>query len=99
MENKLRLLKITKSPDPEKKLRATFEKNGREINRDFGQSGAPDYTITHDEEQRERYRTRHQKDLKTQDPTRPGYLSMHILWGDSTSVRKNIADYKKKFGL
>jgi len=25
-------------------------------------------------------------------------LSFEILWGDSTSIKKNIADYKKKYG-
>jgi hypothetical protein len=30
---------------------------------------------------------------------RAGYLSYYILWGDSTSMKKNIASYKKKFDL
>jgi len=65
----------------------------------FGQSGALDYTITKDKEQRARYRQRHKKDLKTNDPTRAGYLSYYILWGDSTSRKENIKDYKKRFKL
>ena len=58
-----------------------------------------DYTITKDKEQRERYRTRHKKDLETKDPTRAGYLSYYILWGDSTGIRENIKNYKNKFNL
>jgi hypothetical protein len=65
----------------------------------FGAAGYDDYTITKDKEQRERYRKRHQKDLRTNDPTKPGYLSYYLLWGDTTSLQQNIKDYKKKFNL
>jgi hypothetical protein len=65
----------------------------------FGASGMDDYTISKDKEQRERYRTRHKKDLESNDPTRAGYLSYYILWGDSTSRQANIASYKKRFNL
>jgi hypothetical protein len=65
----------------------------------FGASGMDDYTITKDKEQRERYRKRHQKDLRTNDPMKPGYLSYYLLWGDSTSLQQNIKNYKKKFNL
>jgi hypothetical protein len=58
-----------------------------------------DYTITKDKEQRDRYRERHKKDLKTGDPSRAGYLSYYLLWGDSTSLQMNIEAYKKKFNL
>jgi hypothetical protein len=58
-----------------------------------------DYTLTKDKEQRARYRSRHKKDLKTGDPTKAGYLSYYILWGDSTSVRTNISSYKKRFNF
>ena len=62
----------------------------------FGASGMDDYTIKKDKEQRARYRARHKKDLKG-DPTRAGYLSYYILWGDSTSKRANIASFKRRF--
>jgi hypothetical protein len=65
----------------------------------FGQENADDYTITKDEEQKERYRKRHKKDLRTNDPMKPGYLSYYLLWGDSTSLQQNIKNYKKKFNL
>ena len=73
--------------------------NGRIKNTDFGAAKMDDYTLTKDKEQRERYRERHKKDLDTKDPTRAGYLSLFILWGNSTSLDKNIADYKKRFNL
>jgi hypothetical protein len=65
----------------------------------FGSAGMDDYTLTHDKEQRERYRTRHAKDLQTRDPKRAGYLSMGILWGDSTSIAANLTAYKRRYHL
>jgi len=95
----VKLLRVIKSPKEGKKWRAVFMSDtGREKNVDFGAAGMDDYTLTHDKEQRERYRTRHKKDL-TGDPTKAGYLSYYILWGDSISMAKNISDFKKRFGL
>ena len=96
-----KLLSINKSINKNKKLSAIFEnkKTKRTKTVHFGSAGMADYTITKDKEQRERYRKRHQKDLKTNDPTRAGYLSYYILWGDSTSRKTNIADFKKRFNL
>ena len=91
---------IKPSTKSDKKLMAIFTKeNGRTKTVHFGSKGMDDYTITKDKEQRARYRQRHKKDLKTNDPTRAGYLSYYILWGDSTSRKENIKDYKKRFKL
>ena len=91
---------IKKSDKSGKKYMAIFEKdNGRSKTTYFGQAGAPDYTLTGDKERRRLYRQRHRKDLKTNDPTRAGYLSYYILWGNSTSIKQNIRDYKKRFNL
>jgi hypothetical protein len=91
---------IKPSTKPNKKLMAVFTKdNGRTKTTHFGAKGMDDYTITKDKEQRARYRNRHKKDLKTNDPTRAGHLSMFILWGDSTSRQENIKNYKKRFNL
>jgi hypothetical protein len=65
----------------------------------FGAVGMDDYTITHDKEQRERYRTRHKKDLETNDPKRAGFLSYYILWGNSTSIQANKAAYENRFNV
>ena len=95
-----KLLRVIKSPKAGKKWRAVFQSDsGREKNVDFGASGMEDYTQHHDKERRERYRSRHQKDLQTKDPTRAGYLSWYLLWGDSTSFAQNLADYRKRFSL
>ena len=96
-----KLLSVTKSNKKDKKYDAKFEnkKTKRTKTVSFGPESMDDYTITKDKEQRERYRTRHKKDLKTKDPTRAGYLSYFLLWGNSTSLRENIKNYKKRFGL
>tara|TARA_R110000803_G_scaffold172016_1_gene234916 strand:+ start:287 stop:577 length:291 start_codon:yes stop_codon:yes gene_type:complete len=96
----MKLIKVVKSTNLKKKYDALFkDKDGKEKKISFGASGYGDYTITKNKEQRERYRKRHEKDLKTNDPTRAGYLSRFLLWGDSTNLKKNIQDYKKKFKL
>ena len=95
----MKLISIKSSDKPDKKMMATFENNGRTKTIHFGAKGMDDYTITKDKEQRARYRKRHKKDLETNDPTRAGFLSYYILWGDSTSKRENIANYKKRFNL
>lgn len=67
----MKLLSVTHSTRPGKKLMAVFEgDNGRKKTTHFGAAGMDDYTKTHDKVQRDRYRTRHAKDLTTHDPTR-----------------------------
>lgn len=91
---------IKPSTKPGKKLMAVFTKdNGRTKTTHFGAKGMDDYTITKDKERRRLYRERHKKDLATKDPTRAGFLSYYILWGDSTSRATNISNYKKRFNL
>ena len=95
-----KLISVSPSTRKDKKLVAIFEmENGRLKRTHFGQRGASDYTIHKDKERRELYRNRHEKDLDTQDPTRAGYLSWYLLWGDSTSLKKNIQQFKRKFNL
>ena len=61
-----------------KKYEITFDKNGKKYTRKFGSQGMSDYTIHKDKERRERYISRHKKDLRTNDPMKPGYLSMYF---------------------
>lgn len=96
----MKLLEVKDSTKADKKLMAIFESDtGRQKTTHFGASGMDDYTITKDKAQRDRYRTRHKKDLDTGDPTKAGFLSFHILWGESTSRAANISAYKKKYNL
>ena len=96
----MKLLSVTKSDSPGKKWKAIFQQdNGRTKTTHFGAAGMDDFTLTGDKEARERYRQRHKKDLDTKDPTRAGYLSYYLLWGDSISLNQNISAYKSRFGL
>ena len=87
-------MRVEQSNLPTKKYVAIFS-DGKKTH--FGQKGADDYTLTVDKERREAYRSRHKKDLETGDPRRAGFLSYNLLWGDSTSLAVNIADYKRRF--
>ena len=91
------LVEIKPSTRDGKKYMAIFQNPKKTVH--FGSAGMDDYTIKHDKEQRERYRTRHAKDLETNDPRRAGFLSYYLLWGDSTSLQTNIREYKKRFNL
>ena len=92
---------VKRSDKPKKKYVAVFTdtSTSRKKETHFGQAGAPDYILTKDTERRSRYRSRHKKDLQTKDPTRAGFLSYYLLWGESTSLRSNISSYKSRFGF
>ena len=93
-------LVVSNSNKKDKKLKAVFTyDDGKTKTTHFGAKGMSDYTIHKDKERRARYRKRHKKDLNTGDYTRAGYLSYYILWGDSTSRKVNIKDYKRRFKL
>lgn len=91
-------MSVEKSPKAGKKWRANFHdpETGRNKKTDFGSAGMDDFTLTGDVAQRERYRTRHAKDLTTGDPTRAGFLSYYLLWNLPT-LTASIADYRKRF--
>ena len=91
---------IKKSTTSGKKYTAIFYENDKKIKTThFGATGYSDYTLSKDKEQRDRYRNRHKKDLRTGDYKRAGFLSYYILWGNSTSIRENIKSYKSRFNL
>ena len=93
-------LVVSNSNKKDKKLKAVFTyDDGKTKTTHFGAKGMDDYTLTKDKKQRAQYRRRHKKDLNTGDYTRAGYLSYYILWGDSTSRKVNIKDYKRRFKL
>lgn len=83
-----------------KKYTAIFYDGDKKIKTSqFGDNRYEDYTQHKDKQRRDKYRNRHKKDLNTGDYMRPGFLSYYILWGDSTSLKTNISNYKKRFNL
>ena len=89
---------IKKSNRSDKKYQATFtDDDNKKKTIHFGASGYPDYTLTGDKLARERYRARTKKVYDKAEPMSASRLSFEILWGNSTSISKNIADYKKKY--
>jgi hypothetical protein len=95
----MKLVSLTRSNKGGKKYKAVFKDGNRSKTTHFGSRGMDDYSLTHDKAQRSRYRQRHRKDLHTGDPTRAGFLSYYILWGNSPSVRANTRAFKSKFHL
>jgi hypothetical protein len=95
----MKLLRIVRSPVAGKKWEAQFETDTGRIKRvSFGAAGMMDYTLGATAEQARLFRARHEKDLRTNDPTRPGYLSYYILWA-SPNFDANVRAYKKRFAL
>ena len=95
---KLKLISIKKSKIKGKKLTAKFEINGSARTIHFGAAGMSDFTKHKDTERRKRYIFRHKKDLKTNDPSRAGYLSMFVLW-NKPSLNRSIADYRRRINI
>ncbi len=98
---RLTLKAIRKSRRPEKKWDAVFVKpDGREITSSFGARGMSDFTKHKDVTRRARYLRRHRgMGENWNDPTTPGALSKWLLWGETTSLRKNTSIFKKRFNL
>ena len=107
----MKLLRIVKSSNPNKKYDAIFMIDNKEKKVSFGQKNARDYTEVNNKNSKfylpklvdrnvvkDSYRRRHKKDLETKDPMRAGYLSYYLLWNKKT-LASSIKDYKKKFKL
>jgi len=92
---KLKLSKITKSPNKGKKLRAHFSDG---THTDFGAAGMSDYTKHKNSERMKRYLSRHKKRENWRSPKTAGALSRWVLW-NKPSLRDSINDYKKRFNL
>lgn len=99
-KNKLKLLKINKSPIKTKKYRAYFNDGSHT---DFGAKGYQNYggvgKERHlDEERKKRYIERHKRNENWKNPKSAGSLSRYVLWNKKT-LKASIADYKKRFKL
>jgi len=94
----LKLVKIMRSPNKDKKYRAVFSRNGKIKNVDFGAAGMSDFTKHKDPERKQRYINRHKSRENFNDPTSRGALSRWVLWNKS-SFSESVKDYKRKFKL
>lgn len=96
----MRLISVKAATDGKHKYTAQFlQDNGRTKTTHFGAKGYIDKTLGATDAQVKAYRERHKKDLDTKDPTRSGYLSYYLLWGDSQSFTENLFNFKKRFSL
>ena len=62
----------------------------------FGSKGASDYTINKDDERKERYIKRHQKNEDWNNFNTAGFWSKNILWNRPT-ITESIRDINNKF--
>lgn len=96
-----KLISITRSNHPDKKMMATFENDGRRKTVHFGARGMNDYTSFPKairEKRKELYLSRHKANENWNDPESPGALSRYILW-NKPSLQASIADYKRRFNF
>ena len=71
---------------------------GREKRVSFGQAGAPDFTLTGDEERKRLYLIRHKARENWNDPVTPGALSRWILWNKPT-IEASVRDFRSRFKI
>jgi hypothetical protein len=89
-------MELIKATDGKHKWVAVFEDGTRTP---FGAKGYTDYTQHHDKLRRANYLARHRTSETWTKPKTAGALSRWILWGDSTSLATNLADFKRRFSL
>lgn len=90
-------MKIEKSDRKGKRLVAIFPDGTRTH---FGLEGGSTYVDHGDKVKRNNYIKRHRSaNQDWSNPKTAGALSRYILWGNSTSMDKNISEFRKRFGL
>ena len=62
----------------------------------FGQKNASDFTLHKDEERKERYIARHQKNENWRDPKTAGFYSRFVLWNKPT-IQASVNDLNKRY--
>jgi hypothetical protein len=93
----MKLVSITKATDGKHKYTALFTDPKKTTH--FGAVGYDDFIKTKDVEKRAAYIARHKARENWNDPTSAGALSRYLLWGQSSSLKQNIIDFKKKFHI
>ena len=103
MKPKIKLISIKPLKCGKKKYIAKFvitKTNGKKLkkNTKFGKQNISDYTIHKDIKRRNNYINRNKKNLRNNDPLRPSYLSMYILWNKKT-FKTSFLDYKRRLNI
>jgi hypothetical protein len=98
-----KLLNFAPSSAAGKKYMVSLETSaGRSKTIHFGDSSLKDFT-THNplerEERKRLYLARHRKTENWNDPETAGFWSRWVLWGDTPSIKTNLARTKSRFGL
>lgn len=96
-----KLLRIVPSENRLKKYDAVFS-DGKVVS--FGgrrEDGTPydDYLNSGNRMKREAYIARHRVEEDWTNPYTAGTLSRYLLWGNSRSLSKNLAEYRKRFSV
>ena len=89
-----KIVQISKSEKPEKKLKALVD--GKTIH--FGAAGYQDYTTHKDPQRKERYIQRHKanEDWTKEGLKTSGFYSRYLLWNKPT-IRESIQDLNKRY--
>ena len=98
----MKLKSVTRTPAGRKEFQAVFEKEGKEYIRRFGTGSNYVLNKSKTDADRDAYRARHRagsSGKKLSDPMSPAALSMYILWGESRTLSRNVAAYRRKFNL
>jgi len=95
----MKLLSIKPSTAKNKKYTATFLIDDKEKRVHFGSRDSSTYLDNKDDKKRDAYIARHKVRENFNNPLTAGALSSHLLWGKTTSLRENIALFKKRFNL
>jgi hypothetical protein len=99
------LIKLEPSKNPRKKWNAVFRLEGNKFKTvSFGDPKRDDFLKHNDLKRRDNFLSRSQRNLRTGDPLRPGFLSYYITWSGfeqkgrpTRSIPKLIKMYNKKF--
>ncbi len=92
----MKLVSITKSERPEKRLKAVFEDPKKTTH--FGLKGGKTFIDEQDDAKRKAYIARHRPNERWNDPTSAGALSRYILW-ERPTLQSAIGAFKRRFNL
>ena len=100
----IEILEITPSPKPHKRFRIKIQEGEKIKQYDFGLDTGQTYIDHKDKAKRSAYWKRHyanktEKRLIDNFIPSPALFSAFLLWGNSTSLKRNIKDLQEEFSL